>query len=488
LFIDGTQFGSTLSNTGTRSADIGLLRIGENVSPTSLSDFLADDLQIFSTVQHTSDYTPSTVVEYKYNTSKAELPEFEYTGNAIKEFISFSGTATGCKFVVDDKYWDGSSWVVSDGTYSQANTISDVNTNIESITPDGKVLNIDVVFDNSNTTQGSITYLTIGYTGRKYLESSIILPEMEKIGDGTIKLFNSLTATKSGSPRFQLQIGRSGNYLYFSGSAWVVSDGTYAQSTDLTTWNLHCSTLDVDGEIYGQFKVLFAEGIDQDSISELTANMCVEEYPTDNPYVQLTFKIYTEGLEGFDHVATIAGSDLIKYILSIDDVLMYHDGSDWITSDGTYEQSNTEAEIETQKSTLISVAKTLKISRIFFHSYDSTSTPELDTLTIDYEYAQEQRSDILRCIVAGYNKDNAGEISTSLIYFRMIPKTDGYNGNITLRSGLLTITPNSFGYFSQLLIRGNTYKFYVDDEEFTATIPNKATASFLVSNGTLIIS
>lgn len=56
LFIDGIQFGPTLTETGTRGP-VNLITIGADESEGQ-SLFAIDDLVIFDTVQHTENYTP----------------------------------------------------------------------------------------------------------------------------------------------------------------------------------------------------------------------------------------------------------------------------------------------------------------------------------------------------------------------------------------------------------------------------------------------
>lgn len=58
LFINGKQFGSTITSTGTRDTSIDLLRIGSNRAGTANANHSIDDFQFFSTVQHTADHSP----------------------------------------------------------------------------------------------------------------------------------------------------------------------------------------------------------------------------------------------------------------------------------------------------------------------------------------------------------------------------------------------------------------------------------------------
>ena len=63
LFVDGVQHGSTITATGTRSSDIGLVRVGTTWHAISFPpDCEIDDFSIFDKVQHTSDYNAPSVL------------------------------------------------------------------------------------------------------------------------------------------------------------------------------------------------------------------------------------------------------------------------------------------------------------------------------------------------------------------------------------------------------------------------------------------
>jgi hypothetical protein len=57
LFVDGRQFGSTLTNKGTRSSDIYQFNIGQTAAQP---DFKVRDVVMFKTMQHTANYTAGT--------------------------------------------------------------------------------------------------------------------------------------------------------------------------------------------------------------------------------------------------------------------------------------------------------------------------------------------------------------------------------------------------------------------------------------------
>lgn len=140
VFIDGVQFGSTSTATGTRSSDIGLLRIGNYPSPTQTSNFKIDDLMIFSTVQHTANYTPASYGTTIYSTANPTILLNSTTAMDGLDGFSEVASKTGSdevKYTIvvagQDKYWNGSAWANSAGTYAQANTAAEIETNKASL-------------------------------------------------------------------------------------------------------------------------------------------------------------------------------------------------------------------------------------------------------------------------------------------------------------------------------------------------------------------
>lgn len=313
LFIDGVQLGTTKTGTGTRSSDIGLLRIGAEADGVVFFDGKTDDLIIFSTVQHTANYTPGyTVIDYKY------------------------------------------------------------------------------------------------------LNSKVTLPEMEYIGTGTLISFDLFTTTESGSPRYIIQIGRSGDYLYWSGSAWVVSDGTYAQANDKTTFNSNVSTLPINGEIYGQFEIIFPDNNTISDIDILTASLTAQIYPTDNSTIEVLSAIFADKIDNAIETSSIPVGDQIKWVVKADSNYYYISGGvPTITDGATYAESNTIAEWAViWPSWDPPSAQNLKF-KAFLHSDDGSSTPELDELSVFFDF-QGQADDISKTIVWGKNFEPYGTLKISL--------------------------------------------------------------------------
>lgn len=230
LFLDGVQQGGTVGGAATRSSDINLFRVGSDITASTVSNFEVDDLIYFSTVQHTTNYTPGyTVAEADYLASVVVLPEFAYSGaGAIQAFTAFAtieGDAP--RYTLNSKYWGGAAWISSDNTYAQATSAADINTNIASFAATDSIV-CRTIFTDINT-QGYVDNLVLTYTGQVYSTANPIIEIIGTIRLDGLEGFVE-TSTKSGSDEIKYILKKGTDYYYWSGSAWVVSNETYAQS------------------------------------------------------------------------------------------------------------------------------------------------------------------------------------------------------------------------------------------------------------------
>jgi hypothetical protein len=352
LFIDGVQFGDTQTATGTiNKAEIGDIRIGSNYGGTDTSNFYIEDLVIYETIQHTTNYT-----------------------------------------------------------------------------------------------KGYTLYST------RYVETSDVLPEMEHAGDGTIKSFVSLSMTYTGSPRILLEVGRSGDKLYWNGSAWVVSDETYAQATDPTTFNTNCTSLTVDGENYGQFTIVFPDSDTQSSVSELTATMNVDIYPTTNPTIEPDASFRTDEIESLVVTYVATGSDAVNCVMKKEDTWYYWTGSAWTSTAGNlYAESSTVADAMANITTLVSASEEVKI-KFFLHSHDGTTSPSVSSALFTYSYGGDAPDVIDTCTVWGYMRNNDGTVNSSAFTVRLEKDVVKYKTNTLIRSKEITVTPDDSAYFEVDLV------------------------------------
>lgn len=231
LFIDGIQAGATGTATGTRSSSINLFRVGSDVFAGQTSNFKVHDILVFDTVQHTTNYTPdwSDIFDTIYVESKIEMPQFAYSGaGSIQAFTNLTTSETNApRQIWNDLYWNGAAWVSSDGSFAQANVVADILANIASF-PISATLDVDIVFE-SGSTQMSISQFDATYTGQEYATDN---PTLEIAQGFRIEELISFveSVTKSGSDEVKYILKKDSDWYYWSGSAWAVSNETYAQS------------------------------------------------------------------------------------------------------------------------------------------------------------------------------------------------------------------------------------------------------------------
>jgi len=174
LFIDGVQQGSTIASTGTRGSSIGMLRIGADANgANSAGDFKMDNFVVFDSIQHTaahageipyadpikySESNPKITANTAFNST--ELQSFSTTETATSpDAVRYTLSVNG-----QERYWNGAAWADSNGTYAQASSAADINTNISSaISARSSVKPIAYLHSEYGGTTPSVDIITITY-------------------------------------------------------------------------------------------------------------------------------------------------------------------------------------------------------------------------------------------------------------------------------------------------------------------------------------
>ena len=233
LFIDGVQFGSTMSQTGTRSGDINHVRVGSHPTLLFTSNFKFDDLIFYSTVQHTGNYTPGQAIQqFNYLESKTDTPAFTYSGSgALQALISFLATLTGtaATFTINDKWANGSfTWSASDGTISQTMSLANVQAFLVG-SPGLEIVDtytVQIWWPDSNGAAGTIDNLILNYTGQQLTFGTLV--STSTFTSNELTGFSSVEGL-AGSDTAKYGIEVNGLTKYWDGSAWVTSDLTLGQ-------------------------------------------------------------------------------------------------------------------------------------------------------------------------------------------------------------------------------------------------------------------
>lgn len=169
FFIDGVQLGATISGTGIRDSNIELLRIGADTILTSDSNSEFNNVQIFSTVQHTANYTPCPCPDWPYCSLKPTIkPASLWDVPALYAWFGFLETLGGDNAgsvayqLSDDgvnwKYWNGVVWDTAGINYNSASVI---NSNMASFPTTEKKLTYKAFLISDGEQQVEIDTTTI---------------------------------------------------------------------------------------------------------------------------------------------------------------------------------------------------------------------------------------------------------------------------------------------------------------------------------------
>ncbi len=248
-FVNGVQFGTTQTDTGSRTNTADTMLIGTDRTLSYTSNSYVEDVAIYDTVQHTANYTPGyTVPTKRYSADTVYLPQESYTGlGTVQGFTNFvsTGSTDTPRYTLNSLYYNGTDWVASAGTYDTANIEADTAANITSL-PSSDTLNIVLYFTNSDV-QGSLTALTTTYTGQLYAQNNPTIMPTSTFGADGISIFTS-TVTAGGTDAVTFVVDVDGTYMYWSGAAWATSTG-YSQSNTSSDINTNIGTLLSSGSI-----------------------------------------------------------------------------------------------------------------------------------------------------------------------------------------------------------------------------------------------
>lgn len=246
LFINGVQFGSTATQTGTRAATL-IMRVGAEyvLNGVVSANFKIRQLIVFSAVQHTANYTPGySYSDTLYDYAVANLPLLTYGGPGnVSAFTGFSTVDMGgTQYTIGGKYWNGSAWVSSNESYAQSNSAATINSNIATFTP-ANSLQINAIYAGSNMQQ-SLTSIELDYSAMSYpLSNPTIAPNAPITMDQLSAFTDVQSASGSDGIQFYLMIGS--NPYWWNGSAWVISNATYAQSNIAADIQTNAATLPI---------------------------------------------------------------------------------------------------------------------------------------------------------------------------------------------------------------------------------------------------
>ena len=508
VFINGVQQGATVVATGLRSNNINFLRIGANYNATETSNGYYSDVVIFNSPQHTSNYTPGyTLTEKRYVNNNVIMPEMEYTGTGtLVSFDNLTTTESNTpKYTLQIArsgnylYWDGGAWSTSDGTYAQATDKATFIANEATLPVNGEIYGQFKIHFTDSSLQANVAELTASLTAQIYptdnptieINSAIIATVTTEPVTAWNTFAGTLSALGSDTITFVLSDDDGVTYKYWDSAAWSVSDNTVAQSNSVTDVNTNIGTFPktTDGM---KIKILFHSDTGQTTpdIDVLTVNYDDYIYATDDPTITPVVTFSTEDITAFTATVTEVGSDTVTFTIEVDGVQKYFSGT-WVTSNETVAQTNTAAIINTNVSSLDLSTGVSARPVVYLHSNDGTTTPNIDIMTINYDYFNPAPTDPATCVVNNYLKDANNQAMVG-VTIEVTPSNSDYisNKNLYIIEEPITTTTRSTGYWELTLIRSSEYDQEVTyDFKFTPSsgkayyvknklIPNSDTIDF----------
>jgi len=327
-----------------------------------------------------------------------------------------------------------------------------------------------IVFDDA---QHSANY-TPGYTvNTRYGLSNVTLPTFTHAQLGGILSVLSLSSVQVSAPHYSFSLG-GGTHQYWDSSAWVNSDGSYAQSNTASDANTNLPTLATSAAATLDVKINFADQNTLASISDLTIlHDGNTSYPIDNPTIIPTTGVTQDGLSAFSAVFNASSPDDIRVTFDIGGVPYYWDGAVWIISDATYAQTNTIADASAN---IASFSQLGLIKPVFYlHSDSGSTTPTIDQAELIYSFfagaLPENVTTVFGYIYDANNVPLVGETVTAT------PQVLGLTNNKQLKTNTISTVTNAIGYWELNLIETATsseqfaYVFKIDQQTFLKQVP-----------------
>ena len=148
----------------------------------------------------------------------------------------------------------------------------------------------------------------------------------------------------------------------------------------------------------------------------------------------------------FSIIEQIPDDTQLKHFLILNLDQIYHDGTAWVESDGTLDQSNTDAEILANIATLPlvkGIGAILQVGHVFKSDLGYV-TADIESLTIVYEF-QFKPDEVRTCLVFGTVVDNANQV---VVGATIRVKSDDAFVNGAFKGPHAKTTTNAQGKFS----------------------------------------
>jgi len=213
-------------------------------------------------------------------------------------------------------------------------------------------------------------------------------------------------------------------------------------------------------------------------------------YDTSDGTITPVATIYTDDLVSFSATVTEAGSDTVTFTLELAGTEMYWTGAAWAASDGTVAQTNTASDINTNIDDL-TIAATGQAIRpvVYLHSDDGSTTPSIDTMTIEYNYKAQEETVTTRTVY-GYVAGVLGSVKTSPVTVQLNVNNVQYKDATMIDGTAQTVDPDANGYFELELVETDNmtypddtsqeiyYTFSIRNRRYNRLVPAGSAVSF----------
>lgn len=254
LFLNGALVASAVG-TGTRSGSANAFGVGTNQGGgTGTTQFAMKNLAVFPTMQHTSGFASPVAnpVQHIYNTAS---PTIGFTTQAVSDVflnkvtnvtativasggdsITFTASVNGGSTFI---WWNGVAWATSSGV-AQSNSLATFVANLATL-PLVTTFELQAFLTSgAGTTTPVLSNVVVTYNDFIYVS-------------GTIQSNSGFTAeevvtfaavlSQSGADTVTFGLVVNGQLMYWTGSAWANSNGTFAQTNAFAVINTNAPTL-----------------------------------------------------------------------------------------------------------------------------------------------------------------------------------------------------------------------------------------------------
>lgn len=282
LYIDGVLKGSIPTTAFTCGSSATNIQVGAGISySTCNADF--DNVCLFNVVPTVQAYT---IPNYIYANNKVSLPTFSYYGiGSIQSIDDVTITQSGTPKWITGGYWfNGSAWVVSNGTYSEANTASELAAAVIDFPVEGAgSVTMEIVFPDSNTISW-VDLFSIEITGQKY---SVDAPSIIKTIGTYLDGIGAITITKTLPAGTSIKVLPVFNNLPYKWDTdeWVAGTGVVSEAMTEAEFNAIIGSFPYSvGKIF-QLKV-FLITTDENATPLLTSISMTYDFAVNPSYPQ----------------------------------------------------------------------------------------------------------------------------------------------------------------------------------------------------------